>query len=94
MQNRAQLKGSIAKGYIINECLTFCSRYMEGVETKFSYKPRNYTNIEPDREILHIFQMTSRRLGKREIRLLDEDAKAKAHSYVLFNCNVVEPFIT
>ncbi|XP_038982201.1 uncharacterized protein LOC120110683 [Phoenix dactylifera] len=32
VRNRAYPEGSIAEGYIADECLTFCSRYLEGVE--------------------------------------------------------------
>uniref|UniRef100_A0A7N2N0X3 DUF4218 domain-containing protein n=1 Tax=Quercus lobata TaxID=97700 RepID=A0A7N2N0X3_QUELO len=33
MRNKATPEGSIAEGYIVEECLTFCSRYMHGIET-------------------------------------------------------------
>ena len=36
VRNKAQLEGSIAKGYISEECLTFCSRYLDGIETRFN----------------------------------------------------------
>ncbi|XP_065619438.1 uncharacterized protein LOC136063250 [Quercus suber] len=40
VQNRTAPEGSIAEGYIVEECLTFCSRYMEGVETIFNRPTR------------------------------------------------------
>ena len=36
VHNQAYPEGSIAEGYIANECLTFCSRYFHGIETKFN----------------------------------------------------------
>ncbi|KAK9287212.1 hypothetical protein L1049_015625 [Liquidambar formosana] len=42
VQNPARPEGSIAEGYINNECLTFCSMYLRGVETKFNREERNY----------------------------------------------------
>lgn len=36
IRNRAALEGSIAEGYIVEEYLTFCSWYMEGVKTIFN----------------------------------------------------------
>jgi hypothetical protein len=33
VRNRARPEGSIAEAYIDEECLTFCSKFMEGVET-------------------------------------------------------------
>ncbi|XP_075658683.1 uncharacterized protein LOC142628479 [Castanea sativa] len=40
VRNRAASERSIAEGYIVEECLTFCSRYMEGVETIFNRPTR------------------------------------------------------
>ena len=32
LRNRAQPEGSIAEGYILEVTITFCSRYLEGVD--------------------------------------------------------------
>ncbi|XP_060960875.1 uncharacterized protein LOC115723900 [Cannabis sativa] len=36
VRNKNKPEGCIAEGYLANECLTFCSRYIEGVETKIN----------------------------------------------------------
>ena len=36
VQNKACPEGSIAKAYIMNELSTFYSRYLSGIETRFS----------------------------------------------------------
>ena len=36
VRSRSHPEGSIAEGYLFDECLTFCSRYLEGYETRFS----------------------------------------------------------
>ena len=36
VRNRVAPERCIAEGYIVEEYLTFCSRYMEGVETIFN----------------------------------------------------------
>ncbi|XP_039778099.1 uncharacterized protein LOC120645374 [Panicum virgatum] len=41
VRNRARPEGSIAEAYVANECLTFCSKYMDDVETRFNREPRN-----------------------------------------------------
>jgi hypothetical protein len=41
VRKRARPEGSIAEAYKAEECLTFCSRYMEDVETRFNRAPRN-----------------------------------------------------
>lgn len=48
VRNKAQPEGSIAEGYLADECLTFCSRYFEGVETRFNRPQRNDDYI-PDK---------------------------------------------
>jgi len=45
VRNRAQPEGSMAEGYIARECISFCSRYFEGVETIFNCPQRNDDNI-------------------------------------------------
>ncbi|XP_019258754.1 PREDICTED: uncharacterized protein LOC109236969 [Nicotiana attenuata] len=39
VRNKAQPEGSIAEGYLAEESLTFCSRYIEDIETRFN-RPR------------------------------------------------------
>jgi len=34
VRNKAQPEGSIAEGYLAEEVLSFCSQYMEGIETR------------------------------------------------------------
>ncbi|XP_020979528.1 uncharacterized protein LOC110272063 [Arachis ipaensis] len=42
VRNRSHPEGSIAEGYLANECINFCSRYLhEDVQTRFNRVPRN-----------------------------------------------------
>lgn len=41
MRNKSQPEGSIAEGYISVECMTFCSRFLEDVETKLTRPERH-----------------------------------------------------
>jgi hypothetical protein len=41
VRNRSRPEGSIAEAYIADECLTFCPKYMDDVETRFNGEPRN-----------------------------------------------------
>jgi hypothetical protein len=36
VRNKAYPEGSIAEGYILEECMTFCSRFLEDVDTKMN----------------------------------------------------------
>ncbi len=42
MRNKAHPEGSIAEGYIAEECVTFCSRYLHNVQTKLNRVERNF----------------------------------------------------
>jgi hypothetical protein len=39
--NRSRPEGSIAEAYVADECLTFCSKYLDDVDTRFNQEPRN-----------------------------------------------------
>ena len=42
VHNKSHPEGSIAEGYIAEECATFCSKYLHDVETKHDREKRNY----------------------------------------------------
>lgn len=83
-------EGSIAEGYIKEECLTFCSRYFEGVETSFNRIPRNDENIIGIE--MYMLNSGGRKLGKVEIVELDNKSLCQAHRYVLLNHSKIQPF--
>ncbi|KAK3213382.1 hypothetical protein Dsin_018088 [Dipteronia sinensis] len=77
MRNRAHLKASIAKGYLIEECTNFCSIYLNNVETKWNRPPR----------------IDGRFNKRKGVRIhLDEITWVQAQRYVLVNSDVVTPF--
>ncbi|XP_030934441.1 uncharacterized protein LOC115959910 isoform X3 [Quercus lobata] len=76
VKNRAAPEGSIAEGYIVEECLTFCSRYMEGVETIFN-RPR---------------RAMEESTGVVSSVTLDNQEFTQAHRYVLFNSENIYQF--
>nr|GEU41986.1 hypothetical protein [Tanacetum cinerariifolium] len=82
VRNKAQPEGSIAEGYIKDECLTFCSRYFKGVETLFNRPPRNDEHVL-EKE-MYILNSGGRKLGKIKIIELDHKSLAQAHRYVPF----------
>ncbi|KAA0064223.1 CACTA en-spm transposon protein [Cucumis melo var. makuwa] len=50
--NKACLEGSITEAYVMNESSTFCSRYLSGVETRFTIDERNDDTIPKDKVIV------------------------------------------
>ncbi|XP_039133790.1 uncharacterized protein LOC120270791 [Dioscorea cayenensis subsp. rotundata] len=107
VRNRASPEGSIAEGYLANECLTFASRYLVGTETSFNQSIRNEEdrNVAIDEEV-SIFANVGRPLGRKKNKgfssnkrkrvsriTLDNQTLVQAHRYVLFNSDVVAPFL-
>nr|GFA68133.1 hypothetical protein [Tanacetum cinerariifolium] len=90
VRNNAQPEGSIAEGYIKEECLNFFSRYFKGVETPFNRPLRNDENVV--RKEMYMFNLSGRKLGKVEIIDLDGKSLAQAHRYVLLDHSKIQPF--
>lgn len=92
MRNKNRPEGSIAEGYLAEECLTFCSRYLEDVETRFNRVGRNDDEGSTAAARLPIFSTQGRPFGKVVTETLDQETLVKAHQYVLFNCDAVDKF--
>lgn len=77
VRNRCRPEGSIAEGYLADDCLTFCSRYLDGIETRLTRKDRN---SEGDF------------IGAPTINNQDTLLVEIAHRYVLFNFDNIEKY--
>ncbi|KAG6428069.1 hypothetical protein SASPL_112318 [Salvia splendens] len=94
VRNRSKPEGSIAEGYLVEECLRFCSLYLaDYVESKFNRASRNETVTDNTKIGLDVFTINGRSLGKGTAMRLDDVTLKKAHQYVLFNCEAVRPYI-
>lgn len=94
--NKARPEGSIAEGYLASECVTFCSRYLNEVETKFNREERNYdggAHIRPDKSHLSVFSLPGKTIGKGVLSIMTESQHHAAAHYVLTNCDECLPFI-
>ncbi|XP_070043308.1 uncharacterized protein [Nicotiana tomentosiformis] len=93
--NKAQPEGSIAEDYIVEEALTFCSRYFEGIESRPN-RPRcvnDEPNLNEAFKMSSIFPPRGKPVGGSSTFSLTQLVKIQAHRYVLFNCSAVKPFI-
>ena len=82
MLNGSRPEGSIAEGYIAEECVTFCSRFLGVHGTTDDKISSTVFNRGPEPAKYHI----SWRMNKDGTLFHVEDAEWKAcHSYVLFN---------
>lgn len=95
VRNRSRPEGSIAEGYITLECLTFCSRYLHDVETKFSRQMSSVMQETPidSTDGLAIFGYQGKPLGGALMRELTDPEWRQCHRYVLNQCEEVKPFI-
>lgn len=93
VRNKARLEGSIAEGYLVDECMTLCSRYLDEIETRFNRLERNDDGDKDDSKKLSIFSHAGRPLGARKNTNLDVYEREQAHIYALKNCSEVEPFL-
>ena len=82
-RNKRYPEGSIAEGYLAEECMTFCSRYLEDVETRLNRPTRNEVCSTNNGET-YMFGSYGEPLGKVEIVHLDDKSWVQAHRYVLF----------
>ncbi|XP_060170527.1 uncharacterized protein LOC132601465 [Lycium barbarum] len=92
--NRACPEGSIAEGYIANECMTLCSRYLHRIATKFNRPERNYDGgLKKSNGGLTVFFQPGSTLGVNVPCDLEENELEQAHIYILKNCDEVIPHL-
>ncbi|KAL0434905.1 UNVERIFIED_CONTAM: hypothetical protein Sradi_0198400 [Sesamum radiatum] len=82
MQNKAHPEGSIAKGYILEECMTFCSRYLNNVENNATKIPRNNDGNNS----------IGRLIGNGKEFHLDHVTWVQVHRYVIQNSDAVKSY--
>ncbi|XP_057719247.1 uncharacterized protein LOC130933641 [Arachis stenosperma] len=95
VRNRAQAEGSIAEGYLSEEILTFCSRYLDNTETRINRparvddRPVDITNNTG----CTMFPEIGKPSGAVSHFALTQMERDQAHRHVLVNCEAVAPFI-
>lgn len=99
VRNRSFPKRSIAEGYMMEECLTFISRYLrEGVSTRLDKRcARKFAMNQAEGES-SIFPKGGHPIGRKRKGKgfsLDFQSLKPAHRYILFNCNnaTIEQYI-
>ncbi|KAL4561837.1 hypothetical protein LXL04_034017 [Taraxacum kok-saghyz] len=97
VRNKSRPEGSIAEGYLIEECLTFCSRYMhDGVKTRLDRGSKDIDDVDGENESGgpiflnggHPIGGKKRRKGK--LISLDVPLREQAHRYALFNTDCAQ----
>lgn len=98
VRNKSRPEGSIAEGYLVEECLTLCSRYLHnGVETRHNRMTRNSDRCDTgELESLDSYPGIGHPIGGKKKGgsiSLDSKSRNQIHRYILFNCDEVEEFI-
>ncbi|XP_061339756.1 uncharacterized protein LOC133286368 [Gastrolobium bilobum] len=96
VRNKAQPEGSIAEGYLMQEILTFCSRYLDNIETRWN-RPRRvddaHDDIQPQTRIDVFFPKVGKPIGASTFCNLTNMERLQAHRHVLTNCPLVEKYL-
>ena len=87
VRNRAHPEGSIAEGYIADECLTFCSRFIRGLNKSSSTSVN--TNLEEEN---YLFDSLGDAIGSVQDVKFDGKTLIQAHRYVLRHIDELEDF--
>ena len=93
VRNKAHPEGSIAKGYIAEECLTFCSRFLD-VDTKLNCADRHESTAVNEPPFgLSIFGEMDYKRGGQTIEIFGGDEVRKIRHYIISNCDEARPWV-
>jgi hypothetical protein len=92
VRNRARPEGSIAEAYIADECLTFCSKYMDDVEIRFNRESRNKGFSNEEAYNVDVFGHGVNFTSACEL-VYDDSAIDQMVWYVLNNCSQVDKYV-
>ncbi|XP_070031489.1 uncharacterized protein [Nicotiana tomentosiformis] len=96
VRNKNHPQGSIVEAYLVEECLTLCSRYLHGgVQTRFNRRPPKNDECGYDTQTFSLFPNRGCPLGakKSDPTVLDGKSLCQVHAYVLNNCDEVQEYI-
>ncbi|XP_071739782.1 uncharacterized protein [Rutidosis leptorrhynchoides] len=90
VRNRSKPEGSIAEGYLAEECVSFCTLYLASdVETIHNKTSQNHDD-GGDETVLPIFCMSGRPISATNVVKFGHDTLAITYSHVLFNCSEID----
>ncbi|GJW31082.1 CACTA transposable element [Tanacetum coccineum] len=92
VRNKAKPEGSITEGYVAEEALTFCSRYLkDDVETRFNRLGRNDDGLpEEEPNKFQVFRSACKLTGRMKATRLTTDVRQAVVWFVLNNSPEVD----
>ena len=93
VSNRARPEGSIAKAYILKECINNWSLYIDGIETVHNRRERNEDLGESSEGLIVFSQIARLTGGRRNDGNLSRALLDTAHWYLLYNSPELEPYL-
>ena len=96
VQNKARSEGSIAKGYLTQEILNFCSRYIDDMETRWNQSRRvddGSIALELKSYVDELFPQLGKPVGGYSYFNLTSIEKLQAHRHMLTNCSIVQSYL-
>ena len=94
VRNKARPEGSIAEGYISEECMTFCSWYLHDMDTKFNRPERNVNASQNEATYgLSVFASVNRNKQNYTFETLSKSELQMAHHYILTNCEEIAQWV-
>ena len=91
VRTRSHPEGSIAEGYVLDESITFCSRYLHGCQTRFARRDDEDENNNNARDMSYLTRVGHPLLSSSMIEL-DHISWIQAHRYVLVNYEHIAPY--
>jgi hypothetical protein len=91
VRNRARPEGSIAEAYMASDTLTFCSRYMQDIDTRFNQVDDSGSG-KPLPGDISVFKHGASLVGAVSTQYFDEAVMNKLTWYVLHNADEAEPY--
>lgn len=93
MRNKARPEGSIAEGYVAEECMTFCARYLTDMDSRLNRPDRYMEYADGDSNGVSVFKNNGRSIGEGSWEDMTFSDIQQAHFYILQNCEEVRPWI-
>jgi hypothetical protein len=93
VRNKAHPEGSIAEGYILEECLTFCSRFLD-VDTKDNRVDQHeIVTVNEPPSGLSIFSEMDYKRRRQMVEEIPPNEFRKMRHYIICNCDEVGPYV-